>query len=101
VSTWRRRFVVVFLERLDRRSTERQPLLIPTPLVLALLGGLVLPRRAAWVVAAVTVAWVVLLLIDGTREISQLMGGGGGAFGALNAAVGAAAAWAIRRPRTQ
>jgi hypothetical protein len=74
-------------------------LLIPTALALAFLGGLVLPNRVPWVVAAVTVAWIVLLLVDGTREISHLIGGA--ALGALNASVGAAIAWAIRRPRTE
>lgn len=50
-------------------------------------------------VTAVTVAWVVLLLIDGTREISRLIGGA--ALGALNAVVGGAVGWLIRRPQTQ
>jgi hypothetical protein len=72
--------------------------LIPTVLVLAFLGGLLVPRRVAWVAAVVTVFWVVLLLIDGapTDTLAVI---GGAAYGAANAAVGAAMAWAIRRPR--
>lgn len=73
--------------------------MIPTALVLAFLGGLLLPRRVAWVVAVVTVFWIVLLVVDGApTDTSDLLVGA--ALGAANATVGAAMAWVIRRPRT-
>ena len=69
--------------------------MIPTALVLALVGGLVAPKRVVWVVATVTLFWVVLLVSDGSWDGRELLGGA--ALGALNAVVGAAAGWAIRK----
>lgn len=63
-------------------------------LALAFVGGLVVPKRTVWVVAAVTVFWIVLLLSDGSGDNAQLLVGA--AVGAVNAVVGAAAGWAIR-----
>jgi hypothetical protein len=49
-------------------------------------------------VAVVTVFWIVLLLVDGApTDTWDVIGGA--ALGAANATVGAAMAWAIRRPR--
>ena len=73
--------------------------MIPTALFLALVGGLVVSKRVVWVVAAVTLFWVVLLVSDGSGDSRELFGGA--ALGALNAVVGAAAGWAIRKVLTK
>ena len=74
--------------------------MIPTVLIPGFLGGWLLPRRVVWIVAAVTVFWVVLLVVDGApTDGADLLGGA--VLGAVNAAVGAAIGWAIRGRRSR
>jgi hypothetical protein len=41
---------------------------IPTVLLLALVGGIVLQRRLVWVVVGVTLAWAAILLANGSVD---------------------------------
>lgn len=55
--------------------------MIPTVLLLALVGGIVLPRRLVWVGVGVTLVWALILLADGS------MGSFAGFLGSLALAV--------------
>ena len=61
--------------------------MIPNVLGLALIGGLLLPRRGIWVVIAATVLWIVQILIGGFIDSAAELAGSI-AFGVGNAVVG-------------
>lgn len=70
--------------------------MIPTVLVIAFLGAILWPTRAVVVVAATSVGWLALVLFEGSVSSP---GGlvGSTALGVVNAAVGFAMGWTVRR----
>lgn len=70
--------------------------MIPTVLVIAFLGAILWPTRSVWVVAAISVAWLAVVWIDGNvSSPAELVGSA--ALGIVNAAVGFAIGWTVRR----
>ena len=69
--------------------------MIPTVLAIAVVGGVLLPRRGAPVVVVASVIWVAIGLVEGSIDSA---GGlvGSTALGAVNAAVGFGLGWFIR-----
>ena len=69
--------------------------MIPTVLVIGLVGGLLLPSRGWWVVAVNAIGWTLWLLADGViTTVRQVIANG--LVVALNAGLGVVIGTAIR-----
>jgi hypothetical protein len=69
---------------------------IPTVLLIALVGAILFPHHWPWVGIAATVVWAVIFLFEGpTVSPAEFLGSV--ALGAANAAVAIVAVWAVRR----
>lgn len=71
--------------------------MIPTLLVLAFVGAIVWPTRAVVVVAAIAVGWLLALVFFEGSESSAVDLVGAAALGVVNASVGFAIGWTVRR----
>ena len=69
--------------------------LIPTVLLIALVGAIVFPRHWLWTGTAATVAWAVMVLLEGSTE-SPVQFLGSVAAGAANATAVLFGAWFVR-----
>jgi hypothetical protein len=68
---------------------------IPTVLVISFVGGVVVPKRGAWVVGVAIVTWIAIVLIDGsTNSVGEFAGSTG--LAAANAVVGFGLGWTGR-----
>ena len=71
--------------------------MIPTALVLGLVGGLI-PRYRWWSIPVIGVIWSIMLSIGGDPSMSLAqIWIAGFAFGAINGAVGVASTWGLSR----
>lgn len=69
--------------------------MIPTAILLGLIGGMV-PRYRWWAIPAVGIVWSIILETSGDPGlVFAEIWIGGFALGALNAALGVAVAWAL------
>lgn len=72
--------------------------MIPTVLLIGLVGAVLLPRREAWVVAAVTAVWTVIVVVEESLDTAgEIIGSV--ALGAANALVVVGAVMLLRRAR--
>lgn len=70
--------------------------MIPTVLLIALVGAILIPRHPLWIGLGATTAWAVIVLFEDSSE--SLVGFFGTvALGAANAAVAVAGVWVVRR----
>ncbi|MEX0825917.1 MAG: hypothetical protein WD184_04065 [Acidimicrobiia bacterium] len=71
--------------------------MIPTVLLTAFLGAILWPARAGWVVAGISVGWLLTLVLFEGSGSSPADLVTAAALGVINAAFGFAVGWAVRR----